>query len=179
MSHFLTTPPAVQPCPSCGRLVATGHAEGLPYRTDLVPLTLAAELRARNEGLRVWQLVGDGRFAYRSARLVKATPHAPVFAQHRCKRVPGPDDVHRGFIAAAANLAAKYTAPNGEPAPADEAERRAVGLFVAELDARVVAVGVVAESNTDVARQARADRTRGHRVRERGEADQAQEPIPF
>ena len=127
---LMTTTPKVKPCIGCGRLVATGHADGLPYRIDPVPLNVKAQITVAGSAGHLWQLARDDRPAFYTARLARAGLDAPVFASHTCRYVPVSSDVEPRFVAAVGKWAAKHRVPD----PVDLVDP-AVKLLVVELGA--------------------------------------------
>lgn len=134
MQHLLTTKPSIAPCPGCNRLVAEGHADGLRFRVELLPVHARAELRLKQEGVKTWMLLRDDTLTFRTVHRIKFGVARPVFASHSCARSLGAEDAERRFVAAAAELAGKYRVLE----PVEPAVVEAEALLSRELDAVAV-----------------------------------------
>ncbi len=139
MQHFITTPPMCAPCPRCGRLELTGHAEGLSYRADPVPLTAHAELAARIAGRRTYALIA-GQLAYRNPSRIAGDHRGrpPVFADHRCQQPPAPGHIDTAHLTATTRLITKASPTPDRPPPVDDIEFDALALFTRELGATAI-----------------------------------------
>lgn len=139
MQHLKTTSPTCTPCPRCGRLELTGHDEGIAYRADPAPLTLHAELAARQAGRHTWNLIA-GQLAYRNPTRIAgdARGRPPVLAQHRCEHPPTADDIDHVHVAVVAQLVARATREDDEPSPVTDGEFDLLCLLGRELDATII-----------------------------------------
>lgn len=139
---FITTRPQCEPCPRCGQLQLTGHAEGLTYRADPVPLTPHGELAARQTGRATYALIADG-LTYRSATRIHGDihrPRPPVLAAHHCQHPPEPQCVDAAHVPAVTRLVQRtQRADDTTPAPLTETESDALFLITRELGGRVIA----------------------------------------
>lgn len=139
---FITTRPQCEPCPRCGQLQLTGHAEGLTYRADPVPLTPHGELAARQTGRATYALIADG-LTYRNATRIHGDTHRPrppVLAAHHCQHPPEPQSVDAMHVPAVTRLVQRtQRADDTTPAPLTEAESDALFLITRELGGRVIA----------------------------------------
>src|SRR5438067_2808555 len=84
--HLISRRPACRPCPRCRCLMFTGIDEGVPYRTDIIPLSIHGEMAALLTGRKTFGLHG-GYLCHRDAgrMTLDVTYGRPaVFANHRC-----------------------------------------------------------------------------------------------
>lgn len=138
---LITTRPQCAPCPRCGRLQLTGHAEGLAYRVDPAPVTPHGELAALRSGRRSYGLIADG-LAYRDAARIAGDarrPRPPVLPAHRCESPPEPWCVDAAHVETVARLVERARQSDNEPRPEPltEAEWSALFTLSRELGARV------------------------------------------
>ena len=140
---FITTRPQCGPCPRCGQLQLTGHAEGLTYRADPVPLTPHGELAARQTGRATYALIADG-LTYRNATRIHGDTHRPrppALAAHDCTHPPEPHRVDTTHVPLVTRLVQRAQRRDDDQLPASltDTESDALFLFARELGGRVIA----------------------------------------
>ncbi|MER7076615.1 hypothetical protein SAMN02982929_05324 [Saccharopolyspora kobensis] len=128
---FITTRPRCAPCPRCGRLQLTGHAEGLPYRVDPVPVTPRAELAARLSGRSSFAFIAEG-LAVRTAGRIDGDarrPRPPVLVAHHCDTPPAPEGVDAAHAPVIARLVERARRREADDLPAPLGEPESTALF--------------------------------------------------
>lgn len=139
---FITTRPSAVPCPRCGRLVLTGHADGLAYKVDPLPVTPEAELDARQANRWTYAVIAEALALRTATRIGGDTRRArpPVLAAHHCESPPGVDSADAAHAGVVAQLVRRATRrdDNETPAPITEPESDALFDLGRELDAVVV-----------------------------------------
>lgn len=140
MDHLITTNPVCEPCPRCGRLQLTGHAEGLAYRADPAPITAQAELDARLAGRNTYALYGGQLVSRTPSRIHGDTRRGrpPVYPQHRCEHPPTAADIDTAHLETTARLITQATPKDPPTPPVDDLEYAALALFTRELGAHVI-----------------------------------------
>lgn len=130
MINYRTKPPTATLCPRCGRIVLDGLDDGIPYRLDPLPVTIATETVARNQRGYSYSLI-DGLPRLRDVNRVKRDLGTrPVLLEHDCAPLDAAT-VDPRFIETVRTLTA-----NAVPADADH---DALLLLRSHLGSRVYA----------------------------------------
>lgn len=141
---LITSTPHHDPCPRCGRLVLTGHAEGLTYKVDPAPVTVHAELAARQAGRTSYALIADTLAARTPSRIrgdtTRSRGRPPVLISHHCEAPPEPAGVDVAYVAAVTGYLdrARRREARDLATPVSDTEFDALALFGCELGASLI-----------------------------------------
>jgi hypothetical protein len=137
IDHLISRRPVLQVCARCRCYQLVGIDEGIPFRLDTVPLTVAGEIWAVMGNRRTYGLHVNGHATIRTAGRITldAKYKRPVvLAAHRCHAVPDPALIDMPHVPVIAGLVDR-----AESVPADDSETAALFAVVETLGGRVVA----------------------------------------
>lgn len=98
--HLVDRRPKQRECRRCRRIYLEGIDEGVPYRVDILPLSIAGELDALRCGRRTYAIQGD-YVCHRNAMRMRGDARRgrpAILASHSCHEIVKPECYETGAV---------------------------------------------------------------------------------